>query len=228
MNMSIRLQFALCLLCLIFASCAFAQNTIKVLGSAGVPVVPDKLTFNVMLRDKGPQVSKLYAQVNQNTNLVVSYLQKESIDDKDIQSMAIQVQPWFEYEAQRRVQKGFELSRTIVVTLEDTKRLGLLLDYLFRIGNLEIGNVNLLVSEKEAHYRSALSLAIDSAKAKAKLLADELEVKLGKAVSVSELSTHSYGQPESLMKTQAMDASSGFLPGLVNISASVEVKFLIQ
>ena len=228
MSTAIRAIRALSFCYLFCTSIAFAQHTIKVIGRADVSVVPDKLTFNVMLRDKGPQVSKLYEKVNQNTNLVVSYLQKENIEDQDIQSMAIQVQPWLEYEAQRRVQKGFELSRIIVVTLKDTKRLGLLLDHLFRIGNLEISNVNLLVSEKEQHYQNALSLAIDAAKKKAKLLAENLSVKIGKAVSVSELSSYSYGQPESLIKTQTIETPSGFLPGQISISASIEVLFAIE
>lgn len=219
----------LCLVCSIAEiSAVAAQNTVKVIGSGQVFIVPDKLTFIVYLKEKGQSVSKLYASVNQNTSLVISILDKEKVPDKDIQSMAIQVQPWFEYENQRRVQKGFEISRSVSVTLNDTKRLGALLDYLFRIANIEISGIRLLVSNKEQHYLSAISKAIESAKLKAKQISSELSLTLGNAVSVHELNSQVYGQTEASLSTRSVDNSGIFLPGEVSVAASVEVEFAIE
>lgn len=212
-----------------FVTSAYAvspPNTIKVIGAGQVMVIPDKLSFNILLREQGRSVSKLYASVNQSSELIISYLGSQDVVNENLQSMAIQVNPWTEYENQRRVQKGFELSRIITVTLEDSEKLGTILDHIFRINNVEISGVNLLLTNRQSHYNNAMQLAIDSAKDKAQLIAKQLSVSLGAAMSFKEISAQSIAVPETMMRTQDMNHT--FLPGEVSVMARVEVEFFIQ
>lgn len=199
---------------------------IRVTGQAELSVVPDKLQFTIYLREQGRSVSKLYASINQKAQLIVSYLSKQKIAPKNVTSMAIQVTPWFEYENQSRTQKGFELTRNITVVLPDTQKLGVILDHLFRIGNLEIGSVNLMVSDLQQQYLKALSGAVDSARGKAKILADELSLTLGDALIVKELSSQTLPQQDSFRLSEGVPGN--FLPGEIAIQASVEVTFGVR
>lgn len=225
---AVRLISTLSLIYFICFSVAYAQNTINVLGTANVSVVPDKLTFKVSFREKGLTVSKLYAKVQQSTGIVIRHLMKEGVDEESIQSMAIQVQPIFEYEGQRKMQKGFEIIRTISVTLNNIDGIGTLLDHLFRVGNTEISNVRLWIANEDEHYQYALTLALASARKKAELMAKNLAVKVGGAVSVVELPPFSHTRQASDIMVQRDDMPNEFLPGQVRINARVEVHFSIE
>jgi len=218
-------QVSLFVFCCLFAGDSLASDkVIRVQGQASVDAVPDKLSFSVYIRQRGESVSKLYSAVNQKTELLLSALRNEKVED--IQSMSIQVSPWIEYINNQRVQKGFELFRTIEVSLSDAQRLGLLLDKVFRVGNVEISNVNLMVSDQNQHYLKALQLAIKQAKQKAQLMAETLSRKVGQAQSVTELNNSVY--PVQEMQLRAASTDSLFLPGQVQINAAVEVIFDLE
>lgn len=218
---------ALLLVCLCWVSSfSFAQNIMRVSGNGVIMAEPDGLQFDVILREQGPLVSKLYASVNQKTEQVQSVLSKQGVDKQDIQSLHIYVNPWVEYENQNRVQKGFELTRIIKVNIKQTEELSLILDQVFRIANVEIGNIQLTMSNEQQHYENALLLAIANAQEKAKQMANKLGVSLGTVAGVTESSGNSYQPPaHEMMRVAAKDS---FMPGETAIAAAVEVQFFIN
>ncbi|BDX06398.1 SIMPL domain-containing protein [Planctobacterium marinum] len=210
-----------------FCSAANGQNIIQVVGSGQMNVQPDGLEFSIHIRERGPLVSKLFASANQKTTLIVNTLQKQKVNPKDIQSMQMRVTPWFVYENQTRQQRGFELSRQIQVTVRNTEKVAVLFDEVFRIGNLEITDISLLVSQQENYYREALVKALDDAKTKATLMAAQLDTKPGKVVSLIELNSQNT-VPEMRTMMRSSGGSESFLPGEVTVTAVIEVQFAID
>ena len=214
-------------LCVYFSAATSAQNIIQVVGSGQIDVQPDGLEFSVHIRERGPLVSKLFASANQKTTLIVNTLHKQKVNPKDIQSMQMRVSPWFVYENQNRVQKGFELSRQIHVIVRNTEKVAVLFDEVFRVGNLEITDISLLLSQQENYYREALVKALDDAKTKVALMAAQLDTKPGRVISLIELNS-----PNAVPEMRTMMRSSGgaesFLPGEVTVTALIEVQFAID
>lgn len=211
-----------------FFSCfGFAQNVIQVTGTGQLQVAPDGVEFSVNIREQGPLVSKLFASVNQKTELIISTLNKQEVPDQDIQSMQMQVYPWFEYENQSRVQKGFELTRQIRVNLRNTENLALIFDHIFRIGNVEINEIGLMLSNRNAHYENALMMALENAQAKATKMAANLDLQLGEVVSIIEHTGRGHFAEASTMMRSAAQTDS-FLPGELTIQASVDVQIALK
>ncbi|MCC2604377.1 SIMPL domain-containing protein [Planctobacterium marinum] len=221
-----RIALFLACFCLIFSSTGFAQNILRVSGHGTVLTAPDGLQFDVIMREKGPLVSKLFASVSQKTEQVQSLLIKQGVEKQHIQSMQIFVSPWIEYENQNREQKGFELTRIIKVNIKETEALSLIFDHVFRIANVEINNIQMLVNNEQQHYETALLNAIADAQDKAKQMAGKLGVSLGEVVGVSEISANlPVHESAGMMRVAAKDS---FMPGETGISAIVEVQFAIN
>ena len=201
-----------------------AEQAITVSGSGSVDAVPDRLSFSIYIEERGEVVSKLYTKVNQKTQLLLAALKQEQVSD--VQSMSIQVLPWIEYQNQTRVQRGFELQRNIQVTLNDTELLGTLLDRLFRVGNVQISQFSLQVSDYQHHYQKALQTALRNAKQKAQMMAKTLGLKAGEALSIVEFSAQQHPIQEMSFKSSA--PADAFAPGNLAISAAVEVVFALE
>lgn len=222
----IKPWFPLLVFCLLYSVSASARD-IVVRGFGETQVVPDTLSFSIYVKEKGPLVSKLYGTVNQKVGQILTILEKEQVAAENVQSMGLQVHPWYDYENRNRLQKGFELSRTIDVVLTDTSRLSYVLDYIFRIGNLEVGNFALGTSDNADFYEVALQKAMVDAKHKAKLLASNGGVSLGNITAIRESST-SIDRPMTEMRLADSGGAGQFVPGNISISANVEVVFSIK
>lgn len=220
-----KLSYLLLLASLCSTSLFAQDNQVRVTGKGAVAVKPDQLQFTVLLEEKGPVTSKLNANLEKNSQLIVNLLNKYHVDNNDIQSLRVQLNPWFERNEDGMKQSGFILSRQIRINLRQLEQYDKIIDGILKIGANRIEGFQYIASNQRDMYDRALALAVKDAKQRAQILSQSANVKLGGVISINENS--GYSAPQPMFKMNAMAESSGYQPGQIEVNADVEVVFRI-
>lgn len=219
------------LMCCLLSTSVLAQDNIEqviqVNGQASTKQAPDILTFSIYVEEKGQQADKLSDIVNKRTAQITDALQNNDVAKKDIQSLAVNLYPWYEREGNEQVQKGFVFNRSVNVTLRDFKRYPQILDDLMTLGATRIDGYQFEVENPETSYLFALQQAIANAQVKAQSIAAASQLTLGQIVGVIEQSSYNPA-PSNRGYKLSMAESDSFLPGEKEIQAQVQVTFAIM
>lgn len=199
---------------------------IRVNGQASVASVPDMFRFSVYLEEQGELVSKLNGLVSKKSKQIVKLLLKEGVAERDIQSMRVQLSPWFEHRQSPRVQKGFVLSRQIKITMRNIDKYDDLIDGLLRLGASRIEGFSYVIEDPEKYYLKSLELALADAKVRATTMAKAMDLKVGEVLSIQEGA--GYTPMPRGRESMLMADSGGYLPGQISTSAQVSVVFALD
>lgn len=241
---------------IILAITAFTGNrdrnyseTITVQGSAEVFAVPDIAEFVFNVTAEKNTVGEAQKEVTDKVTKVLERLGDLDIEEEDIKTINYDSYPRYEYQLtdrcvpsvdgdcdRERVLVGYELSHQVRVKLRDLDKSGDVLQTLGDAGVSNISGPNLQIDDPDALEAEAKKEAIADAKVKAKQLAEELDVRLGKVISFSDSDG---GFVPYLAETRAMNASfdmaeeSGFaapkIPsGQNEIIANVTITYRIK
>jgi len=199
---------------------------IRVSGQASVASVPDMFHFSVYLEEQGELVAKLNGIVSEKSTQIVKLLLEEGVAERDIQSMRVQLSPWFEHRQSVRVQKGFVLSRQIKITMRNIAKYDGVIDGLLRFGASRIEGFNYAIENPEKDYLKALEFALLDAKNRATTMAKAMDLKIGKVLSMQEGAGYT---PMPRARESVLMADSGaYLPGQISTSAEVNVVFALD
>jgi len=202
-----------------------SYNTITVEGTGSAAMVPDtaRITFTVMESAEG--VAEAQESATTRTDAAIDALKEMDIEERDIKTLSYNVSPKYEnmqpcfgmicpQNSPRIV--GYDVMQTIEVKVRDTAKAG---DVLAALGGLGVQNINgpeFVVDDETAVQGEARAEAIEEARAKAKELAGDLGVRLGKIVSFSEGPTgdfYGYGGKANMdMSMMATSQSAPTLP----------------
>jgi uncharacterized protein YggE len=200
-----------------------AIRHLQVSGQAIVASVPDRFHFDVYLEEKGQSLSKLNTIVSQKSEQVVESLLELGIEKRDIQSMRVQLSPWFEHNQSVRLQKGFVLSRQIKIIMRNMDKYDQIIDGVLRIGATRIEGFNYALENPQADYLSALELALTDAKTTASKMAKSMGLNVGQVLSIEEGGVYS---PMPRARESLMIADSGaYMAGQISTNAQVMVVF---
>lgn len=200
---------------------------IRVVGQSSVSKVPDLFHFSLYIEEKGPVISKLNDSLTDKTGRIIKSLLDQGVEEKDIASMQVQLQPWYEHRNGITEQKGFVLSRTVHISLRALKLYDKVLDSVFKIGATRMDGFEYGFDDPQSLYLQALELAVEDARVRAEKLAAAAGVKVGKVTSINEVSQY---RPVAKMAESRMRVQSDVsMPGQQAIDARVEVQFeLVQ
>ncbi|MBI4088605.1 SIMPL domain-containing protein [Candidatus Kaiserbacteria bacterium] len=177
-----------------------ATDTITVQGSGQATLPPDVARVSFTVENTATTVADAQEKTTKQANAALEYAKAQGIADKDVKTISYNISPQYSYpnpcqpgalcptysSAPKVI--GYQVSEAIQVTVRDLKNVGALIGGL---GTLEVQNVNgpaFALDDSTAGYDAARADAITKAKAQAKLLADQLGVRLGKVVNFSESS----------------------------------------
>lgn len=217
------------------------MNTITVEGTGKAAAIPNVATISFSVTETGKTVAEAQNKATEKTDAALKSVDAQKVDKKDIKTIAYNVSPQYEYPqpcyagtcptVQNPKIIGYQVSQTIEVKVRDTAKVG---DVLQGLGSLNVQNIsgpNFMVDENDAVKNDARKEAIDNAKAKAKALASELGVSLGKVISFTE----NPGYPASPVYEsygKAMDVRAAVAPSLptgqnetsVTVSITYEIR----
>jgi uncharacterized protein YggE len=228
-------------------------NTITFSGHGEITAVPDiaNVYFTISKDDKTVKDAQAGVAVIEKKALDV--LKAKGVADKDIQTTNASFNPKYEYRnsvcpqpapldsgtvsapyycpSGKQVLIGYTASESITVKVRNTDSVGDIMQELGTTGVSDLNGPNFAIDKEDALKAQARKLAIDDAKAKAKVLAKDLGVSLDKIVSFSENGNSPIMYAE---KSIAMDnAGSAPAPAVIpkgenTISSDVTITYEIR
>jgi uncharacterized protein YggE len=224
----------------ILADDVVPPRVISVSGNAEIHVVPDevKITVGIETLDQVLKTSKA-----RNDDIVTAALaaaEEHGVAKDQMKTDYLSIEPEHLYQHGVRTFKGYQVRRTIVITLREVPRFEDLLTALLEAGVNHVHGVDFRTTELRKHRDKARALAIKAAREKAEALAAELGETVGQPRSIGEGRSGWYsgygwwGARGYNMMAQNVAMPSGSVdssmdgptpPGRITVSASVSVSF---
>ncbi|HXI62184.1 MAG TPA: SIMPL domain-containing protein [Pyrinomonadaceae bacterium] len=226
---------------------AYGQNPpnpplITVSGQAEVRVQPDEVVFTLGVESVDSDMLAAQKRTDDAVKQVLSIARANNIKPEDVQTSYISIQPKYntddlEYGQRQNVKRefvGYQVSKTIAVTLRDISRFDSLLSDVLKAGVTRLSNVEFRDSKIRQHKDQARAMAIKAAQEKAKLLAGQIGQSIGPAYSITESGVVPYLAANVSQNRMdnfiggASDAENAIAPGTISVSAQVTVSFRLM
>jgi len=186
---------------------SYTGDVISVEGSGEVLAVSDIASLYINLTKDGKTAKEAQDLLNESITKTLAYLKDQKIEDKDIKSEYGGLNPKYSYEqpacytypCPTRDPKivGYTATQSITVKVREVDLASEVRTGLAGVGVTDISGPTFSIDYEESYKDQARSKAIKEARSKAKVLAKELGVRLGKVVSFSENGDNNYPMYES-------------------------------
>lgn len=194
------------------------SKTISVVGEGDVYAAADIATFSFAVSADAKVVSEAQSSVTQKMDAIIASLKDLGVEEKDIKTSNYSVYPKYSYQSAvctqgycppgRQILDGYTVSHDVTIKVRQTADAGKVLAAVGDKGATNISNLSFTTDDPSALQGEARAKAIQDAKEKAKVLAKELGVRLGKVVSFSE-NTNQGPVPMYLAKDMAVGGLGG-------------------
>lgn len=199
---------------------------IVVNGHGVVDGVPDMAMVSLGVEHDARTAKAAMAEVNAATAAVLDRLRRAGIEDRDMQTSDLSLQPIWN-NASSSVQKrhvgGFTASNMVRVRVRDLAAIGEVLDAVVADGANRFQGLQFGLQEPGPAQDEARRLAVADAMARAALLAEAAGVNLGPVQSISD----DGGRAGDVRQMDMMRSGAGVpvMAGEVSVSASVSMVF---
>lgn len=217
-----------------------AVNVITITGHGEVQAVPDIANVSFTIRKEAKTVKEAQSQVALIEKSVLASLKKNNVLEKDIKTVSASFNPKYEYKyggmcgayncPGRNVVVGYESYESINLKIRNTDDTGKIIEELGALGVTELSGPNFTVDNEDTLKATVRKQAIDDAKSKAKVLAKDLGIRLGKMTSFNE--GGNYPTPmyaKTMMADSAVGGATAELPkGENTITSDITITYEIR
>jgi uncharacterized protein YggE len=210
------------------------EHTISVTGTGTVTLKPDVADLHLGVLVSRSTVKAAQADAASSMTKVIAALKALGIDDKDIQTSNVSLQPTYDYSTNTNPPRitGFQMSNSVAVTIRDLTKLGDAIDNSLAAGATSLDGVDFRVEDQTGAEAQARQAAMAEAKAKAQTLATAAGITIGGVASISETSAPiPYPVMYGAAAPAAADMSKVATPiqaGTTDVTITVNVVYLIQ
>ena len=203
---------------------------VKTTGTAEIKVAPDRAVIQVGVERQSATAKSAKAAVNNTSRKILAALKAANIDDKDIQTAYLDLQPTSYYEKHVRI-NNFTATQSLSVTIRDLSHLDNVMDAVMSAGANRIDGIEYQSSELRRYRDQARDEATKAAKEKAVALAQALGNQVGKTYSIEEVQPWTGYPPimgglaANVALERTIPPSPSTAPGQLTVTASVIVSF---
>jgi len=231
-------------LCLIAALAAFAlggcqgdthisptaspleENTIHVSGSATVAAAPDVARTRLGVQVFDASVVEAVSANNLIAAAVIAAVVELGVESRDVETTSFTISPRRDYRSDRPDSiLGYWVNNEVSVTIRDLGSVGQVLQAAVDAGANTISGLAFSLADPEPAKETARARAVADARRRAEVLAEAAGVRLGKVLSIREISLSA----PPIFRGAAMDgAAAEVVPiesGELEITAQVQVVF---
>jgi len=223
----------------------YATNSISVAGKGEVTAIADIASLSINLSKEGKTAKEAQDLLNESITKTLTYLKDQKVDEKDIKSEYGGLSPKYSYDqpacytysCPTKDPKiiGYTATQSITVRVREVDNANVIRTGLAELGITDITGPTFSIEDTDVLQEKAKSLAIKDAKEKAKVLAKDLGVKLGKIISYYD-NSDTVGSPMydySLSAKSSMNVASAAptpeLPkGENKITSNITINFEIK
>jgi hypothetical protein len=209
------------------------RRSVNVSGQGEVSVAPDRARLVLGVEASNAQLKLAEAAVNKVVRDYLAEAKTLGLKDEQISTAGVTINPEYVWDdkTKRQVFTGYKANRQIELRVDDLTVIGDLILRATKVGVNQVNPPSLESSKAKELTRQALIKATEDARAKAQLLADTLNVKLGAVhnVSANDSAPAPMMYKVAMMRSAAADAGGneemGFSGGLIKYNASVNADF---
>lgn len=209
-------------------------RTISVDGVGRVKAAPDVADVSLGVTEQSKEAADAATQAAEAMDSVITALLALGIDEKDIQTTSLNLNPRYDWNQEPAPIVGWEASNMVNVTVRDIESVGEVVDTAIGAGANSVNGISFRVEDSTEATATARSAAVADAKAKSDQLAADAGVTITGVVSITE----SGGQaPQPFYMDRAemafaagadTAASTPVLPGEVELSVNVQIQYEIE
>lgn len=170
-----------------------SYRTFSVTGEGKMTAAPDLAEFTYsVITEGGKDLGALQTQNNQKSEQVINYLKKQGVEAKDIKTVALNVEPRYQYynctegSCPPATIIGYTVRQTVSVKVRDLAKAGALLSGVVSNGANSVSNLNFTLENRDKVVNDAKAQAINKAKEKAETLAKAGGFRLGKLIAIDD------------------------------------------
>lgn len=190
------------------------RDMISVEGTGKVTALPDIATFSVGVQTEKSSIAEAQKENTDKMNKIVKAMKDSGIKDEDIRTSNYSIYPQYNYLDGRQSLRGYQVSQDVTVKVRDLSKVGDIFAKAGDLGANTVGSLQFTIDDPDQYKQEARVEAIKKAQEKARFLAKETDIKLGKIVSFYEYSPETPVYYDSMMKSEASMGMGGAMPAV--------------
>lgn len=211
---------------------AISGTRLDVNATGEVTRVPDLAIISAGVQTLQPTATAAIEENAARMERVRAALKRAGIEDRDIQTSSINLNPEYQYDQNRPPRlTGYRATNTVNVKFRDLKRTGAILDALVAEGANQINGPNLTIDKPESALDEARTKAIANGRARAELYARALGMRIVRLISVSEGGGYNVPPPMpvvAMMAERSGAADTKIDPGTQQLQVNVSMSFELR
>jgi uncharacterized protein YggE len=210
---------------------AIAGTRLEVSATGEATRVPDLAIISAGVVTRQTTATAAIQENAGRMERVLSALKRAGIEERDVQTSSINLNPEYRYQENRAPQLvGYTASNQVSIRFRDIRNTGKILDALVAEGANQINGPTLTIDKPEAALDEARLKALTNGRARADVYARALGRRVARIVAISE-SGGSYPVPPPMpmmMEARAQNADSKILPGEQKLQVTLSIVFDLQ
>jgi hypothetical protein len=201
-----------------------ADEGISVTSTGTVKAMPDKAEFDVVVQFSDREAGNAAARTADTVSALQKALRTVGIPATDATTLNYSLRPEWSWSSGKNVFKGYIARHVIRVSVSDLRQTGAAVDAAVRSGAGEVGEMRFVSSRYENLRKSALELAVRTARGDAEVMARAAGGRLGSLLELNSDETHA----GPVMAEKLMNASApqtGITPGEQDVSVTVHARW---
>ncbi len=168
------------------------RNTIVVSAQGQVFAEPDLAIVNFSVISEKETIVDAMQENREKMNAIIAFMKENEIEDRDLRTIAFRVNPRYEWHDEndfrrgRRVLVGYEVRQSLEVRIRDMEKIGAIIQGGTDLGADQVKSLRFTIDDKEELKNQARKQAIKEARERARVLADQLDVRLIRIVNFRE------------------------------------------
>jgi hypothetical protein len=208
---------------------SISGTRLDVTATGDVMRVPDVAVISAGVVARSASAVGAIQDTANRMNQVLGALKRAGVDEKDIQTSSVSLNPEYRYPENQAPQlMGYTATNNVTVRFRDIRASGKILDALVAQGANQINGPTLVVDKPEAALDEARVKAIAAARARAELYARNLGLRIVRIVAISEQSEYPAQPIPVLMGARMASAETKIEPGQQKLQVSVTMTFELQ
>ncbi|MDA3900190.1 MAG: SIMPL domain-containing protein [Spirochaetes bacterium] len=227
-------------LLILFTSCVKVYNQnphesgrLAISSSAELMVVPDEMSISFGIEKYDTSVKRARTHTRNVLDSLVELLKKEGISEKNIEYGRISITPRYPKNQYGKRIIGYTTSLDVTVKLQNFDLISAVVDMAVNSGVNTIGNFNFYSTKMPENKKRVRSMAIKAAMEKAQQYEKEMNLTLGKLISVEE-NPNSIADSRGVMnmvvqrkQTMESEAGPGISPGEIPLRLFITCEYEI-
>lgn len=210
---------------------AIAGTRLEVSATGEAARVPDLAIISAGVVTRQTTATAAIQENAARIERVLSALKRAGIEERDLQTSSINLNPEYRYQENRAPQLvGYTASNQVSIRFRDIRNTGKILDALVAEGANQINGPTLTIDKPEAALDEARLKALANGRARADVYARALGRRVARIVSISESGGSSPVPPPMpmMMEARAQSADSKILPGEQKLQVTLSIVFDLQ